>query len=294
MIRFLVGMESIDVNKANHHGITPLIIAELNGFLKTVMTLVASGADVNLADFTGNTPLMHAVRSGNSSVIGVLLSAKADPNKPNQVGECPVHIAANHGNVSILRHLIQAGCKVNMPAGLGGDRPAMMAVRRRHNCALRELVAAGAEVDFQDATTPLLLIEAIITQYEQGLELMRTLIQNGCDVNRRARAYEMTPIEYALLNGRRGPAIMLVHADADPPRKLDIDLSRDDPELYTKVMTLYRKPLSMKRLCRKAIRKYIGFGKDYEWRVSSLMLPTSIKHFLLYTDLNVEHFDIDR
>ena len=280
--------EGVDVNVANQVGISPLAVAVLNGNKETVPTLVSAGARVDHPDFVGNTPLFHAVKGGQREITRLLTQAGADPNRVNHAGDVPVHTAALHGNTVLLELLIEAGSDVNVMSTSGP--PIALTVRRQHVRATEILVSAGAQLDTQDLTTPLPLVEAIL-QYNPNLDLLRALVQGGCDVNRTSLVFEMTPIEYTLLNDRQDAAFFLLEADCEAPRKLDfVDLSRDSPALLQRVKAYFRQPLTLKRLCRKLIRKMLGYGYRYEEKVLTLQIPTELKRFLCYSDLPPTEF----
>eukprot|EP01036_Dinobryon_divergens_P036218 gene36218-47108_t len=45
---YIVGLEKVDLNKPNREGMTPLIIATINGHVKCVQLLIKAGADLNI------------------------------------------------------------------------------------------------------------------------------------------------------------------------------------------------------------------------------------------------------
>ena len=66
--KFLVE-HSIDINKENKNGETPLFYACKNGNESLVRYFVERGADVNKENENGETPLFNACRSGNESLV---------------------------------------------------------------------------------------------------------------------------------------------------------------------------------------------------------------------------------
>ena len=77
-MKVLLQAESIDVNKADNFGATPLKTACVNNCVEIVNVLLqAEEIDVNQADLEGNTPLIFACRRERWELVKVLLRAGA-------------------------------------------------------------------------------------------------------------------------------------------------------------------------------------------------------------------------
>lgn len=64
-------------NACTAEGITPLLLATVEGLPRAVEILLKHGADPNLANCEGCTPLMIASRAGNYEIVEQLLNANA-------------------------------------------------------------------------------------------------------------------------------------------------------------------------------------------------------------------------
>src|SRR5688572_574106 len=77
--------------------ITLLGLASLQGFVRTVKTMIAAGADVNMRDTWGGTALYHAAFSGHREIVRLLLKAGAKTNLKRRDDATPASIARERG-----------------------------------------------------------------------------------------------------------------------------------------------------------------------------------------------------
>ncbi|XP_054646059.1 cyclin-dependent kinase 4 inhibitor C [Dunckerocampus dactyliophorus] len=78
-------------------GLTVTHDAAREGFLDTVLVLLAHGADVNLADERGNLPLHLAAKGGHGELVRVLTAVTSEPMKVNRDGHTAAQLALLHG-----------------------------------------------------------------------------------------------------------------------------------------------------------------------------------------------------
>jgi len=129
-----------DVNTRTDLGITPLYIAERNGYteiaelllkhgakeispslfgaftyvdIDQIQVLIAQGADVNAKNNSGQTLLHLACRTGNKEVAVLLIDKGADVDAETELGWTPLHDASTLGNHDIVKLLIDKGADVN-------------------------------------------------------------------------------------------------------------------------------------------------------------------------------------
>ncbi|XP_060868472.1 ankyrin repeat, SAM and basic leucine zipper domain-containing protein 1-like isoform X2 [Metopolophium dirhodum] len=105
-LKLLASFDSIDVNSKDRTGLTALMYACSNGWLKLVEFLVDHGADIELKDHqSGETALFFAVRNNHVHIVKFLLSKGADKDATDKKCQ-PVHrIAENKNMVGILNVL---------------------------------------------------------------------------------------------------------------------------------------------------------------------------------------------
>lgn len=97
-----------NVDYADPSGLTPLMVASLNGPPAMVELLLSSGASVEVSA-GGATPLTEATRKGDPLVLRALLDAGADPNTPMSDGSAPVCYALSHNFEEAAAVIRQAG-----------------------------------------------------------------------------------------------------------------------------------------------------------------------------------------
>lgn len=75
--------------------------------------LLAEGADVNVADDHGNTPLMLASEIGNPRMVKIILAHQPEINRKNSEGFTALMIASMNGQIHIVDQLLAKGASVN-------------------------------------------------------------------------------------------------------------------------------------------------------------------------------------
>jgi ankyrin repeat protein len=133
-----------DVNAADDHGATPLMVAG-RGYrehaVETVAGLLAAGASLRPADANGMTALHYGVQS--REIAGLLLKAGADASVRNVNGAIPLHYAAGSG---AYEDLIRAGSPVDV-ADRFGWTPLHVAAATGNEYAVTALLKAGADAN---------------------------------------------------------------------------------------------------------------------------------------------------
>jgi ankyrin repeat protein len=111
----LADFAGTDVDQANVHGETALMMAALKGQLELCRKLIAKGAKVNRI---GWTPLHYAASGGDLPVVELLLQrgAELDSRSPNR--STPLMMAAGYGTQDITLLLLARGAD----AALRNDR----------------------------------------------------------------------------------------------------------------------------------------------------------------------------
>lgn len=160
------------VNAANDLGATPLWAAAMNGSEAMIRRLLQAGADPNLALTAGETPLMVAARGGFAPVVSLLLAKGAKVDAAGPRSQTALMWAVSQRHAAVTRLLLDAHANVHAksavwsqvmavsPHGMlqynkdvphGGDTALMFAARNGDLESATLLLAAGANVDDQDA-----------------------------------------------------------------------------------------------------------------------------------------------
>jgi ankyrin repeat protein len=225
-----------NVNAANDLGATPLWTASLNGSAAMVRRLLQAGANPNAALLLGETPLMVASRSGNADVVEQLLAKGATVNAraargqtalmwavaqkhPNVVKVLLAHRADVHARSESWRQMEavspHGALEYNREIPYGNNTPLMFAARVGGLASATLLVAAGANVNDQDAWG----ISVVTLAAHSGfLDLVEFLLDKGTDPNKSAAGF--TALHEAIMR-RDEPLVrtLLAHG-ADPHARL--------------------------------------------------------------------------
>jgi hypothetical protein len=97
MVQYLIGVQASVGFQDEDSGVTPLMMAAVEGHQEIAAKLIAAGAEVGVADATGWTALHHAVRKGHSGMALELVAAGADPEQEDPDGFSPLSLARSRG-----------------------------------------------------------------------------------------------------------------------------------------------------------------------------------------------------
>ena len=189
-----------DVNKRDQDGMTPLMLAAMNGHDVCAKILLEKGADVKIHVY-GFTALHFAAKKGYHRCIEVLLSTGFNVNDVFWYQrETPLTLALQSGNMESLEVLLRGGADVNQWKRRG-DSAFIIAIRQANNKQVERLIESGAFVNEPDFYGRPPLIVAIehhcrvpareldgFPDYEtdklaRGMEMVKFLIESGADVN---------------------------------------------------------------------------------------------------------------
>lgn len=109
VVRFLVEDAAVNINQTTHTNSSPLRGACYDGHLAIVKYLVEKGADMELANRHGHTPLMIGAFRKKTEVVEYLLSKGASPLKSSYKGNTALHDAAESDCLAVCQLLIDAG-----------------------------------------------------------------------------------------------------------------------------------------------------------------------------------------
>ena len=222
-----------NVNAANDLGATPLWTASLNGSAAMVRRLLQAGANPNAALLLGETPLMVASRSGNPDVVSQLLAKGAHVNARAARGQTALMwaVAQKHPDVVtvLLSHRADVHARseswrqmeavsphgapeYNREIPYGNNTPLMFAARVGDLASAKLLVAAGANVNDQDAWG----ISVVTLAAHSGfLDLVEFLLDKGADPNKSAAGF--TALHEAIMR-RDEPLVRTLLAHGADPR----------------------------------------------------------------------------
>ncbi len=242
----LLKIKTVDPNKKNVEGVTPLLGAVNKGHLDVVMVLLDSkDVEPNLASSTGMTPLMTATvfgfediatalmqnektdvnrevdgftplqcatENGSLNMVRALLSNNAETNQTNPNGRSPLFIAAIKGDIKILNELLRNGADPNL-ATINGVTPLMAAINKGHVDIVKALLKHKdtdpnqAKIDGSTA-----LHSAV---FFGNTTIVKKLLSRKASPNK-AMYDGMTPLHIAAIHGQTELLKELLLHQADP------------------------------------------------------------------------------
>ena len=253
-----------DVNLATTFGITPLVLAAENHNAEIARRLLERGADPN-QDALGETALHVAARTNAMNVATLLLEHGADVDSRNHwQSVTPLMEAAAERHPAMVQLLIDAGANVNAKAAetplfigpgdesttytqipRGGMTALLFAARDGCSQCIAELVAAGADVNYEDPARVTALNLAI---YNGRFDSADVLLDRGADPND-GSLYLAVDFRNLVADG--------VNADHHPvPRDFD---SAASIRTIKKLLTAGARPDD--ELLKELQSRYLGFNR---------------------------------
>ena len=214
-----------------------IVVAVELGNIEAVKQHLNDGTEVNAKGGTGRTPLHWAAIEGHKEIAELLIAEGADVNAKTNDGKTPLDEAINpfYNKTEIANLLHKHGGKhgtIHSAVG-GGDVE-----------AVKEFLAAGADVNVKDKRRFTPLHWASISGHKEAVEL---LIDNGADVNA-MRGGGGTPLSYAASWGHEEIVELLIANGADVNVKdafsetpLDVATHPDNPNASAETAALLRK-----------------------------------------------------
>lgn len=237
------------------------------GDVETVRRLLDEGLDPNIRDKRdgreNDTALIAAARSGRVDTLRVLLDKGAEVNATNgdgmelseyywgePKGRTALLVGVAAGHLDVVAALVAAGTDLSIADQ--DDRSALeVAITSNRAELIRPLVEAGCDVNkLAGSETPLTLA---INRVQGGpLDTVVALIDAGADVNRVAHG-GWTPLMGAVLRGEEALAALLVKAGADPTARTK---DGDTPTKWAK-----HGSASLQKLIGDAVSRWRKSGK---------------------------------
>jgi ankyrin repeat protein len=153
-----------------------------------------------------------AASRGDREAVKALLKKAADVNAAQGDGMTALHWAAMNGDVELTEMLVYAGANVRATTRLGTYTPLYLASQQGHARVIQALVKAGADVK---AGTPNGTMPLMVAAASGDVDSVRTLLDNGAEINGRDGVRWQTPVMYAAANNRAAVIELLASKGAD-------------------------------------------------------------------------------
>jgi ankyrin repeat protein len=234
LVAFLVAIASVSVvAQEPGDGTTALHWAVQANDIQSATALIKAGAKVTVANRLGVTPLMLAAINGSAPMIDALLKAGANPNDVSPEGETVLMTASRTGDPKAVAVLLEAGASVNATESWRGETALMWAAAENHAAAVKLLMEHGAAKDLASRTLKFPNVRynlathatlpppqggftALMFAARQGaLDATRALADAGVDLN--LQDPDGTPaLTVAIVNGHHDVARLLIELGANP------------------------------------------------------------------------------
>jgi hypothetical protein len=194
----------------------PLHRAAAAGDVVAIERLRDAGSDPNMRDAEGRTALHVAALAGRREAAMALVRRGTDPQAYDVQHIDALTLAAAQGDRDMVALLLWLGAEANAVTG-SDDRTALIAAARGgHAEVVRELVAAGAPVNYVSSLGWTALMEAVI--FGDGTARSAATVQALLDAGARARFRDWTgttPLRIARLLRHDAVAELLIAAGAN-------------------------------------------------------------------------------
>lgn len=196
----------------------PAIAAENNlaeaartGDVKSVQSLIKTGADVDQASGDGTTALAHAAYRNDIAMLEVLLKAGADVDLANDFGATPLYLAAASADEQLTEKLLKAGANPNLGL-LSGETPLMAATNRGKLATVKLLLGHDADPNASESIAGQTGLMWAIA--DKRTELVELLVESEADVHLSSKG-GFTPLMFAAQQGDVDSARILLGAGAN-------------------------------------------------------------------------------
>uniref|UniRef100_A0A7S1KN85 Non-specific serine/threonine protein kinase n=1 Tax=Percolomonas cosmopolitus TaxID=63605 RepID=A0A7S1KN85_9EUKA len=236
MVKFLVSETKTRIDKADHLGYTPLLLACRRSHLDIARILLQFHSLVNVCENENRYTSLHfAVFNRHPRLVSLLVQHSADVEARNVLGETPVHLAAVT-NCDVLRPLLKKHPNLELRDG-EGFTPLMVASAYGRKSIVDLLLSFKALPFNLDSSTnsPLAMNKALFHQFTQKhsheqasytplhaachhghLEVVQLLVEKGsAPVNYVEPLRGFTPLFLAAEKGNEQIVRYLVHFGAD-------------------------------------------------------------------------------
>ncbi len=208
---YLLTGKTVDINKKDSDGCTPLMKAADKGDVEQVKMLLKLKAKLDERNWTRDeTALFSAAENNNTEIVKLLVQAGANPNLGRELRGrtvmghvsdqlSPLMLTCKHGNLEMAELLVKAGAEINAKDSAGWP-PLFYAARSNSPKIIRMLVAAGADITVKD--------EFGITDFSSLKTFTKFLFPQP------KNAYD-----HALELGNKEAAEVLLELSSKPPQK---------------------------------------------------------------------------
>ncbi|ETS78911.1 hypothetical protein PFICI_08764 [Pestalotiopsis fici W106-1] len=202
VVKLLLQVEGMDVNRKDCHLMTPLAWAAQEGQAEIARLLLRDGrVEINSKNGESElTPLALAARGRDEGIVQLLLETKGvDINSKDREGQTPLALAIKRGTTKTIEFLLQAEGIDIKNKDHTGQTPLALALERSNMKALELLLKTeGIDINTKDSDRHTPIGWAIASDFANVVELL--INTEGVDVNRKNQD-GVTPLVGAIGSG---------------------------------------------------------------------------------------------
>jgi ankyrin repeat protein len=221
LVNYFINL-GVDINTAEHHGKTPLVVAAKHGYLELSKSLIEHGAIDRPSEL--DVSAFDASISSNYPEITRLIYDRLELEFSQEALESAFLGALNYDNYHGLELLLEAGLDPSHQIRLTGvDASALsllfLSLERKCQNMARLLINQGAEINQKMGLNVTHLGQAIDSGYS---DIAKELIERGADVdaiysrNGSLSSLSVPPLTGALIMGDKDLVAFLLDKSADP------------------------------------------------------------------------------
>jgi ankyrin repeat protein len=202
------------VAAANELGVTPAYVAASHGNAAVLRRLLDAGARIDTTDSTGDTLLMAAVRTGALDAATLLLDRGAAINATEpELGHTALMWAVRENRPELVRLLLARGAAIEARTRVGA-RPAVRPPGAGGGSHGVGIVRSGVPPQGEQLAAPGGMTPLLFAARGGMLDAIRQLVAAGANLGT-ADPNGVTPLMMAITNGHVAAAEFLVGAGAD-------------------------------------------------------------------------------
>lgn len=147
-MHFLLGINlTVEIERVDDFGYTPLIAAASSGYLEITKRLIKAGAEIDRINEWDFNALMGASWKGHLDIVQELIKAGADTNlHSKKLLQTPLMYASRSGNPPLVQELIKAGAKIH-DADYEGKTALCTALIHQPEEVVSYLIQQGANIN---------------------------------------------------------------------------------------------------------------------------------------------------
>ena len=289
--------QNIDVNAQDITLKTPLMKATRNGKLEAVKRLIKSDCKLNILDKNRDTALHFAARHGSAGLVSVLIDAGSDVNIQNQWGHTSLMEATCYNNKDAALKLLNAYCDINLREYKSGDTALHVAVRKNYTVIIEQLLSTGKVKHVYNYHGELAIFDAVANQkmdtmklfliYNYDIDIPAKLEYDGTGGKTLVKiALEKGHYELLKLLATLGFIINFAPLQSQETAGSSRQMAAVDAEhacTMQRFIAEVQLVRSLKQLCRRVIRKHLGFKVSD--KVQQILLPVTLKEYILLKDI---------